>query len=100
MNHKTVNIAEIPYHIREIKGLATQHNLLGQVIYQEQIIKLDAYLPKEKKQQVAIHEILHAIYNEAGIDEQDEDTINRVAIVLYQVLKTNDLYDILEIEVD
>lgn len=42
-----------------------------------------------KKEQVLIHELLHACIAEAGFDEQDEDVVNRVSIVLYQVLKDN-----------
>lgn len=42
-----------------------------------------------KKEQTFVHELLHACFNEAGFNEQDEDMINRVGVMLYQVLKDN-----------
>jgi len=48
-------------------------------------------MSRDKKEQTLLHEMLHACFNEAGFDEQDEDVVNRLGIVLYQVLKDNNL---------
>lgn len=88
----TVDVAGIDYTIREIKGLADDHNLGGQIIYHKSDIKIDADMSESKKKQIFIHELTHAIFHEAGYEEQDEDMINRLSIVLYQVLKNNKLY--------
>ena len=53
---------------------------------------MDADLYKDRKEQVLVHEVLHGCFWEAGIEEQDEDVINRVSIVLHQILKENDFY--------
>ena len=46
---------------------------------------------EQLQQQTLIHEMTHAIFYEAGLDlENEEDIVNRVALVLYQVLKDND----------
>lgn len=50
------------------------------------------YQVQEVEEQVFIHELPHGCLYEAGIEEQEEDIINRVSIVLYQVLKDNKLY--------
>lgn len=43
----------------------------------------------KKRHQTFIHELTHAIFHEAGIDDQDEEQINRVAIVLHEVFLDN-----------
>lgn len=62
----------------------------GEVEYQESEIRIWSGLSEQKKEQTIIHEMLHAIQHEAGIDEQNEDEVNRVALILHQVLKDND----------
>lgn len=49
-------------------------------------------LSVSRKEEVFIHELLHACLHEAGFEEQDEDQVNRLGKVLYQVLKDNKLY--------
>lgn len=87
-----VTIAGIKYKIKEIDGLSEEHNLGGQILYERGIIKIDSGMCDDKKEQVLIHEILHSVFNEAGYNEQDEDMVNRLGVVLYQVLKDNYLY--------
>ncbi|WP_345803559.1 ImmA/IrrE family metallo-endopeptidase [Lysinibacillus sp. BS3] len=67
------------------------HSLMGQVIYAESRIDIDSSMSESKKEQVFIHELVHAMLNEAGYDEQDEEMVNRLAIILYQVLRQNEL---------
>lgn len=87
-----VIVAGIDFEILEVKGITERFNVLGQVNYNKGQIELDQDMCKTKKEQVLIHEVLHACFNEAGYEEQDEDVVNRVSIVLYQVLKQNKLY--------
>lgn len=83
-----VKVAGIDYEIREEK-LEEDYNYLGQILYNRGIIKISKELSQDRKEQVFVHELTHAIYNEAGFEEQDEDVINRVSMILYQVLKNN-----------
>ena len=64
---------------------------MEQVLYAETTIDIEPSMSESKKEQVFVHELVHAIFNEAGYDEQDEEMVNRLSIVLYQVLKQNDL---------
>jgi hypothetical protein len=84
-----VIVAGIEYEVREIAGMEEQFDHLGQILYTRGVIKVDSELSHDRKEQVFIHELLHGIFYEAGIEEQDEDVINRVSAVLYQVLKDN-----------
>ncbi|MYL44596.1 ImmA/IrrE family metallo-endopeptidase [Virgibacillus halodenitrificans] len=86
-----VNIAGIEYVVREVEGINDRFNTLGMVNYARSVIEIDSDMSKTKKEQIFIHEVLHACFSEAGFDKQDEDVINRVGIVLYQVLKDNKL---------
>lgn len=88
----TVKVAGITYSIEETEKLKERYDLLGQILYQRGLIQLEKDLPSDRKEQVFVHEILHACFYEAGFEEQDEDMINRLGIVLYQVLKQNNLY--------
>jgi len=86
-----VNVAGIDYTVQYQDGMMKNYSLLGQVLYAESTIDIDSSMSQSKKEQVFVHELVHAIFNEAGYDEQDEEMVNRLSIVLYQVLKQNDL---------
>jgi Zn-dependent peptidase ImmA (M78 family) len=88
---KKVKVAGIEYDVREVNGLTDKFNLLGQINYNIGVIELDDSINESRKEQTLVHEILHACFKEAGYDEHDEEMINRVSIVLYQVLKDNEL---------
>lgn len=86
-----VNVAGVDYKVQYQEGMLKTHNLMGQVLYAETTIDIEPSMSESKKEQVFVHELVHAMLNEAGYDEQDEDMVNRLSIVLYQVLKQNDL---------
>jgi Zn-dependent peptidase ImmA (M78 family) len=88
---KKVKVAGIDIEVIEVDGINERFNVLGQIDYCKSTIEIDSKLSESKKEQTLVHEILHACFNESGFEEQDEDMINRVGIVLYQVLKENDL---------
>ncbi|MBN6206375.1 hypothetical protein JYK21_07910 [Ralstonia pickettii] len=88
---KQVKIAGIEYNVAEIEGINERFNTLGQINYHKGLIELDSDLSQSRKEQTFVHEILHGCFLEAGYEEQDEEVINRVGIVLYQVLKDNEL---------
>lgn len=87
-----IKVAGINYKVQEVDGILEKFNILGQINYHKGIIELDSELPLDRKEQTFIHEVLHATFKEAGYDEQDEEMIDRVSMVLYQVLKDNYLF--------
>ena len=70
----------------EING---NRNYLGSCDYDNATINVLKELCDEKKEQVIVHELTHAIFHEAGYDEHDEDMVNRIGLMLHQVLKDN-----------
>lgn len=86
-----VMVAGIGYDVIQVDEIDDDPSILGMCLYSKSLIKIRANMSQDKKEQIFVHEMLHACFNEAGFDEQDEDVINRVGIVLYQVLKNNNL---------
>lgn len=82
-----IKIAGVHY---EIESIRDDENC-GTCLFDSLIIRVDPRLKIEKQQQVFIHEMLHAVFWEAGYKEQDEEMIDRVSKVLYQVLIDNDM---------
>ena len=88
-----VKVTGVEYEVIEVENMERDFNSLGQILYTKGIVKLDKGIVRDRKEQVFVHELLHACFYEAGFEEQDEDTINRLGIVLYQVLKNNRLFN-------
>lgn len=85
----TVKVGGVNYTVEEQEHLIQKEDIWGKVDYFSTEIQVDASLSNNRKEQTFIHELTHAIFLEAGYKEQDEDMINRVSIVLHQVLKDN-----------
>lgn len=85
----TVKVGGVNYTVEEQEHLIQKEDIWGKVDYFSTEIQVDASLSIDRKEQTFIHELTHAIFLEAGYKEQEEDMINRVSIVLHQVLKDN-----------
>lgn len=72
-------------------------NVYGSCVYQDSHIELRKGLSKERLEQTLVHEMLHAVFFEAGYAGEDyEDIVNRTSVILHQTLKQNDLPKIFE----
>lgn len=87
-----VKVAGIDYKVEQVEEIDNNPSHMGDVVYQKSLIRIKQGMSEDKKEQTLVHEILHACYEEAGIENQDEDTINRVGVILYQVLKDNKMF--------
>lgn len=89
----SVDVAGVAYQVqeKEFTEISDGANILGVCIYDKAQILVKSTMPKERKEEVFVHELLHAILYEAGFGEHDEDLVNRAGKVLYQVLKDNKL---------
>ncbi|MBS4462906.1 ImmA/IrrE family metallo-endopeptidase [Aerococcaceae bacterium zg-B36] len=89
-----LKVGAIEYDVIEKEHFASQdddRNLWGYCDYAKQEIYIRASLSEQRKKQVLIHELTHAIFHEAGYREQDEEMIERVSIVLHQVMSANQI---------
>lgn len=84
-----VKIGGIVYQIKIKNDLVGETGNWGETNLKKTTIALDSNMSKQRTDQTLVHEIVHGIFEEAGF-EQNEDKVNRLGIVLYQVLKDND----------
>jgi hypothetical protein len=87
---RTFRVGTIDYTVTETPDLLRKHELFGQVTYDDGVIEIEPLLSQQRKQNVLIHELVHAMLFEAGYDEQDEEQVRRLGNVLTQVLRDND----------
>lgn len=86
-----INVCGINYKIKKVNELDNDPNCLGLCIYHESLILLKSNLSYERKKQVLVHELLHAMLYESGYTEHDEQLVNNLSICLNQVINHNDL---------
>lgn len=86
---KEIRVGGIKYNIDLVKviDVGGERNFQGMCHFDLAKIEILNSLSDQRIEQTFIHELTHAIFYEAGYDEQDEDMINRVGIVLHQVMK-------------
>lgn len=64
---------------------------MGQCSEVKAVIEISKDISLQKQKQTLIHEMMHAVFIESGIDaENEEELVNSIGLVLYQVLKDND----------
>lgn len=87
----TVKVGALTYDVvgKSFIEIDENRNYQGACRYADTTIEILDDLSKERKLDTFFHELTHAIFYEAGFEEQDEDMINRVAKVFHQVVKDN-----------
>ena len=91
LNRDNFKVGGINYQVKEVEYVEINENknYLGSCTHSTATIEILKSLSKDRKEQVLVHELVHAILNEAGYDEHDEDLVNRFGIVLHQFIKDN-----------
>ncbi len=82
VGHRTYKIAAWPH--KE----ANPANKYGECSSQEGIIRVDTYYSIEQVRDTLLHEIMHAIYREWGLQDEDKEerTVATMATALTQVM--------------
>lgn len=95
---KKLKIIGFEWQVKESQAIADEGNCFGSTHTQNQIIYLEPKSPLQKKEQVLLHEILHAIWWQQGLGirfkdkkEIEEEVVTTLSQGLYQVLKDNNL---------
>lgn len=87
---QTIRVGSIDYSVELTSGLSVSDDLLGAIHYGVSKIRLEESLPPTKLVDTFVHELAHALFYEAGFEDHEEDTVNRIAKVLTMVLRDND----------
>ncbi|CAH0041736.1 TPA: hypothetical protein ACU3I3_002005 [Staphylococcus aureus] len=86
-----INVCGVKYKIVQLEDVDNNPSCLGLCIYKDSLIQLKQGLSFERKKQILIHELLHAMMYEAGYEEHDEGLVNNLSIVINQVISQNDI---------
>ena len=88
-----IKVGGIVYKV-EYKELEADEGIqLGWCKKSQSLIEINNHnVCEQLQEQTIIHEMTHAIFNESGLDlgDDEEDVVNRIGLVLHQVLKDND----------
>lgn len=86
-----VKVGGLTYEIKKEKNLIDDNQeCFGVCDRRNLVIKMNDSINEQRYNQTLIHEIMHAVFDEAGLDlENEEDIVNRLSLVWYQVLTEN-----------
>lgn len=95
---KKLKIGGFIWSVEESEKVSNEGEVFGSTHFKKQRIFIDPSETQQKKEHTLIHEILHAIWWQTGLNnrykdkkEMEEEIIQAVAHGLYQVLKDNSL---------
>ena len=91
---RKIDVLGIPYAVEEVDVVSRDGKEWGLIDYEKQTIRIDRALAPEKKCQVFIHELVHAILGNIGQYEwnDDESAVQSFAAALYHVLSTQAIF--------
>ncbi len=92
-----LKVAGIEYRIQIKELVDNDPNTYGSCVYHDAHIEIRKGLSKERTEQTFVHELMHATIFEAGYrGDEYEELVERLSVVLHQVIKENDLPRLLE----
>lgn len=86
-----IKILGLIYKIAEVECVSKEELRKGEINFLTNEIRIDKNMPDDLKEQVLIHEVLHAIFDLLGYEDlcTDENKVQGIATALHQVLKEN-----------
>src|SRR3972149_4564333 len=90
----SLKIGPFTYEIRQSTNFAARHSMWGQARPAELVIEIEPDIDIGQKYQVLLHEAIHAADEHFHLGLPDEDKENaedRLATILYGILKENNL---------
>ena len=86
-----IKILGLIYKITEVECVSKEELRKGEINFLTNEIRIDKNMPDDLKEQVLIHEVLHAIFDLLGYEDlcADENKVQGIASALHQVLTEN-----------
>lgn len=84
-----IKVGGVVWDVNVDLRLGASEGAIGMCDFETAEITLDGVQGEQRMQQTLAHELVHAMLFEAGYEEHDEDMVNRLGIVLHQVLADN-----------
>lgn len=94
MESRELNILGVIYMVKEVDTVNKTDPRRGEINYLTNEIRIDKNMPKSLKEQVLMHEILHAVFDLLGLDElaEDEEKVQSIATALHHVFSTQTIF--------
>ena len=94
MESRELNILGVIYIVKEVDTVNKANPRRGEINYLTNEIRIDKNMPKSLKEQVLMHEILHAVFDLLGLDElaEDEEKVQSIATALHHVFSTQTIF--------
>lgn len=91
---KTINILGVEFKVSYVDCVDKFSPKKGEINYLTNEIRIDDSMPKDLKNQVLCHEIMHAIFDLLGMDEQaeNEQMVQSLATAVHQVFKSQSIF--------
>ena len=91
---RSINILGLNYTIEEVDTVNKFEPRKGEINYLSNEIRIDKNMPEDLKNQVLMHEILHAVFELLGMRElaEDEDKVQSIATALHLVFSTQTIF--------
>jgi len=89
-----INILGVVYQIQEVEVVNKEEPRKGEIDFLTGVIKIDKNMPQELKEQVLMHEILHAVCDLLGYKKLcfDEKKVQGLATALHQIFKSQTIF--------
>ncbi len=89
-----INILGVTYKIMEVEVVNKEEPRKGEIDFLTGVIKIDKNMPQEMKEQVLMHEILHAVCDLLGYEKLcfDEKKVQGLATALHQIFRSQTIF--------
>lgn len=86
-----VKIGGYIYTVEFVDVVSKEKNLMGEIDYNNQVIRIDKSYSRQTQEATFIHELIHGILNFLGEHEvqENERMIDGIANTIYQIIKDN-----------
>lgn len=85
---KKLKVGGTIYTVKQVKEIPESEDYVGMAYYRDAVIAVDKTLENSVKESVFIHELVHALFNFVGL-EQDEEIVTSLGHALYMVIADN-----------
>ena len=91
---KEIKILGVKYTVEEVECVSKEELRKGEVNFLTCRILIDKSMPKEMKEQVLMHEIMHAVFEMLGYDDllTDECKVQGISAALHQIFTDQDVF--------
>ena len=91
---REIDILGVKYTVSEVDTVNKTTPRKGEIDFLKSEILIDSTMPKTLKEQVLMHEILHAVFDLLGFDElgDDESQVQALATALHQVFTAQNVF--------